>query len=267
MRISATPPRREPVKPTALMRGSATSAWPISRDASNSSENTPAGSPHSRTAAWIVRPTSSDVPGCAPCALTITGHPAASADAVSPPATENASGKLDAPNTATGPIAILRSRRSTRGSGLRCARAGSMRASMKPPSRTTAANSASCPTVRARSPSIRARGSPDSAAQRSISASPSATMCRPIASRNAARASRLVSRYASNASSASAHAASRSCRLAPPNAGSSGAPVAASIARNAPCCPNVADWPIKSSPVSRMVLLAESAGRASPRGR
>ena len=36
--------------------------------------------------------------------MTTTGFPAARADAVSPPATENARGKLLAPNTATGPI-------------------------------------------------------------------------------------------------------------------------------------------------------------------
>ena len=73
-------------------------------------------------------PTSSDVPGWAECAFTTTGQPAASADAVSPPATENASGKLLAPNTATGPSAICRSRRSERGSGLRSGMAGSIRA-------------------------------------------------------------------------------------------------------------------------------------------
>ncbi len=50
----------------------------------------------------IARPTSSDVPGWAEWALTMTGQPAASADAVSPPATENASGKLLAPKTPTG---------------------------------------------------------------------------------------------------------------------------------------------------------------------
>ena len=38
------------------------------------------------------------------CALITTGFPAASAEAVSPPTTENANGKLLAPNTATGPI-------------------------------------------------------------------------------------------------------------------------------------------------------------------
>ena len=50
---------------------------------------------------------STEVPGCPSCALTTTGHPAASAEAVSPPATENANGKLDAANTATGPTGWL----------------------------------------------------------------------------------------------------------------------------------------------------------------
>jgi hypothetical protein len=66
--------------------------------------------------AW---PTSSLVPGWALCALTMTGQPAASAEAVSPPATEKASGKLLAPNTATGPSGIWRWRKSARGSGWR----------------------------------------------------------------------------------------------------------------------------------------------------
>ena len=57
------------------------------------------------------------MPGCASCALTTTGQPAASADAVSPPATENASGKLLAPNTATGPSGTARWRMSGRGNG------------------------------------------------------------------------------------------------------------------------------------------------------
>ena len=43
------------------------------------------------------------MPGCALWALKTTGQPAASAEAVSPPAVEKASGKLLAPKTATGP--------------------------------------------------------------------------------------------------------------------------------------------------------------------
>ena len=61
---SATPPPREPVKPTALMRGSLTSAVPVST-APSSRENTPSGSPHAATAACTARPTNSPVPGWA----------------------------------------------------------------------------------------------------------------------------------------------------------------------------------------------------------
>ena len=49
--------------------------------------------------------------------MTITGQPAARAAAVSPPATEKASGKLEAPNTATGTTGGCIRRRSGRGSG------------------------------------------------------------------------------------------------------------------------------------------------------
>jgi len=79
-------------------------------------------------------PTISLVPGCAECAFTITGFPAASADAVSPPATENASGKLLDPNTATGPSGRSTERISALGSGVRCGSAGSMRAFTHEPS-------------------------------------------------------------------------------------------------------------------------------------
>ena len=50
--------------------------------------------------------------------MTITGQPAASALAVSPPAVEKASGKLLAPNTATGPMGTSMRRTSGRGIGL-----------------------------------------------------------------------------------------------------------------------------------------------------
>ena len=45
----------------------------------------------------------------------MTGQPAARADAVSPPATENANGKFEAENTATGPTGTSRRRSSGRG--------------------------------------------------------------------------------------------------------------------------------------------------------
>ena len=50
--------------------------------------------------------------------MTITGQPAASALAVSPPAVEKASGKLLAPKTATGPMGTSMRRTSGRGIGL-----------------------------------------------------------------------------------------------------------------------------------------------------
>ena len=67
---------------------------------------TPAGKPQEATALEIAELTKSPVLGCAGCALKITGQPAASAEIVSPPATEKAKGKLLAPKTATGPKGI-----------------------------------------------------------------------------------------------------------------------------------------------------------------
>jgi hypothetical protein len=52
--------------------------------------------------------------------LAITGQPAASAEAVSPPATEKASGKLLAPKTTTGPSGRNIERTSGFGTGWRC---------------------------------------------------------------------------------------------------------------------------------------------------
>ena len=53
------------------------------------------------------------------CDFTMTGHPAASAAAVSPPAVEYANGKLLAPNTTTGPNGIFILRKSGFGAGSR----------------------------------------------------------------------------------------------------------------------------------------------------
>ena len=61
------------------------------------------------------------------CALKTTGHPAAKAATVSPPAVENASGKLLAPNTATGPYQFYIDA-NQRGKGLRSGNATSIRA-------------------------------------------------------------------------------------------------------------------------------------------
>ncbi len=119
MSINALPATVEPVKPPAFTNGCFTSSVPTCVPASNRSENTPSGNPHSRMLFSIARPMSSLVPGCAGCAFTITGFPAASADAVSPPAVENASGKLLAPKTTTGPRGRSMERMSGFGRGFR----------------------------------------------------------------------------------------------------------------------------------------------------
>ena len=59
------------------------------------------------------------VAGCEGWPFTITGLPAASADMVSPPNVPKAKGKLDAPNTAMGPIGLSILRKSGLGKGAR----------------------------------------------------------------------------------------------------------------------------------------------------
>ena len=113
----ALPPLNEPVKPTAAISGASTSRSPTSTPAAGRCANVASGSPASATAPLSSRATSAPVPGCDGWPLTITGQPAASADAVSPPAVENASGKLEAPNTATGPTGTRMRRTSGRGIG------------------------------------------------------------------------------------------------------------------------------------------------------
>jgi hypothetical protein len=258
MASRARPARREPVKPAALMRASATRPCEISMPASCSRAKTPDGRPQAFTASWTARPTSSDVPGWAGWALTTTGQPAARAEAVSPPATEKASGKFDAPNTATGPSGTLRRRRSGRGSGLRSGWAGSIRASSQPPSRSTPANIFSWPMVRPRSPSRRARGRPVSAMARTIRSSPIASILAAMVSRNTARCSGEVARYGPKAAAARAVASSRSALVAPPKVTSRVAPVLGSTAWIAPPVPGRAPPSIRSSPV---MVMARSSCR------
>ena len=69
-------------------------------------ENTPFGIPVFSAALIIAEATNSPVPECIACDFTITGQPDANALAVSPPAVENAKGKLLAANTTTGPNGI-----------------------------------------------------------------------------------------------------------------------------------------------------------------
>ena len=169
------------------MRGCATSAVPSSYPLSKIREKTPSGISHVFAALIIALPINSLVPGWAGCAFTITGQPAAKADAVSPPATEKASGKLLAPNIAVGPNGICRMRKSARGIGSRSGKAGSILAPIQSPARTTLAKSLSCPMVRPRSPLIRPSGSPLSAIARVTNVSPSANISSAIVSRNTAR--------------------------------------------------------------------------------
>src|ERR1700742_4539417 len=106
----ARPPGVDPVKPAALIAGGRSSvrpAWtPWTRP------NVPAGAPAAASAPVTISAVRSEVTGWSSCAFTTTGQPAARAEAVSPPATENANGKLDAANTATGPTGRLIRRRS-----------------------------------------------------------------------------------------------------------------------------------------------------------
>ena len=115
---SALPPANEPVKPTAAIAGSSTSASPTSMPLDCSSAKVAPGRPVAAAAAASSRATTALVPGCDGWPLTMTGQPAASALAVSPPAVEKASGKLLAPKTATGPMGTSMRRTSGRGIGL-----------------------------------------------------------------------------------------------------------------------------------------------------
>ncbi len=140
------------------------------------------------------------------CALTTTGFPAASAEAVSPPQAPNANGKFPAPNTTTGPSGRSTRRTSGFGNRWRFESAVSITASTHEPSRTNAANICNCPVVRARSPVNRASGNPVSARPRVIKSGPSATISSAIFSRSTANLSAGSRRQAANAFVAAARA-------------------------------------------------------------
>jgi hypothetical protein len=170
-------------------RGCFTIAMPTVEPPPCTRENSPAGRPQAATARTTAWPTSSAVPGCARCALTITGQPAARAEAVSPPATEKARGKLLEPNTTTGPSGISMRRRSGRGSGWRSGRAGRCGRQptnpRAPPARRAGAGRR-CGRVR---PCRRAGGRPVSAWARWSRVSPSASISAAMVSRSLARVS------------------------------------------------------------------------------
>src|SRR5690606_33350065 len=120
----------------------------------------------------IAMATNSPVPGWEGCPFTTTGQPLAKADAVSPPATEKASGKLLAPKTPTAPNGFCIYLISALGNGCLSGNAGSILASTQEPSRRTVANNFNCPMVLPRSPVILPIGKPDSAEQYVINSSP-----------------------------------------------------------------------------------------------
>ncbi len=176
------------------MHGSATSAWPTEMPESMRSENNAL-----RQAALLDRRLHRAADqlrgaGWPDGALATTGQPAASAEAVSPPATEKARGKFEAPKTATGPTAIWRRRRSGPRQGLALGLSRVDPGLQEAAVAHHAGEHLELADVRPRSPSRRARGRPLSAMQRTISSSPIATMASATASRKRARSSREVSR-------------------------------------------------------------------------
>src|SRR6266571_1655331 len=89
----ASPPPVDPVNPAAAMAGCRSSLSPACTPWIR--PNVPDGAPADASAPATIPAVTSEVTGCPSCAFTTTGQPAASAEAVSPPATENANGKVD----------------------------------------------------------------------------------------------------------------------------------------------------------------------------
>jgi len=84
----------------------------IRKIASDGTVTTFAPQPASAAASLRTSKASREVSRCDPCAFNTTGQPAASPDAVSPPGTEKAKGKLLEPKTAIGPTGNSIRRRS-----------------------------------------------------------------------------------------------------------------------------------------------------------
>src|ERR1700735_4803589 len=111
------PPAVDPVNPAALIRGSRSASTP--GWSPKTIPNTPGGRPAACTAWRASGASSTGRPGCDGWALTTTGQPLASAEAVSPPSTLKANGKLLAPKISTGPSGSSQRRRAGRGGGVR----------------------------------------------------------------------------------------------------------------------------------------------------
>lgn len=110
---SARPPAVEPVKAPARTPGSTSASRPASSPTSSVKRSS--GAPASASARRTTSAVATERRRWPGWALSSTGHPAASAEAVSPPATLNAKGKLPAPKTTTGPSGTIVRRRSGRG--------------------------------------------------------------------------------------------------------------------------------------------------------
>ena len=199
----ARPPRRLPVNATASTSGWVTSAWPTSWPPSCSTEIIPSASPAARRPSASSRPHSSAVAGWAGCALATTGQPAPRAAAVSVPATPNASGKLEAANTATTPS----------GTVVRCSAgaagpspAGSTTTSRRLPVRASVAIIRSWPTVRPSSP--RSRVSPSAVSASAVATTTSAAASNASAAASSPSAIAAMSMGSASASTAAVTASS-----------------------------------------------------------
>ena len=113
MSNNARPPAMEPVNDAALISGARSAATPAS--VPKMRPRTPVGAPAAARACWTWAAVAAESSGWPGWALTTTGHPAARAEAVSPPATLKANGKLLAAKTKTGPSGCRIRRRSGRG--------------------------------------------------------------------------------------------------------------------------------------------------------
>src|SRR5580658_7180643 len=187
--------------------------------------NVPAGAPADASAPATISAVRSEVTGCPSCAFTTTGQPAASAEAVSPPATENANGKFDAANTATGPTGLFIRRRS----GTTPSAAVNAE-SRYPPSRSTPANIRNWVVVRATSPI--SRSPPSAVSVSAIAASSPARLSRASATASSALArwaSAVPAPHAGAAASAAATIASTSASVVSATGSPTGSAVRGSI--------------------------------------
>ena len=134
---SARPPPVDPVNPAAATAGCWSSLSPACTPWTR--PNVPAGAPADASAPATISAVTSEVTGCPSCAFTTTGRPRERRGGV-PPATENANGKFEAANTATGPTGRLIRRRSGTTPWASVQRVGT---GHHPAFRSTAANSRS----------------------------------------------------------------------------------------------------------------------------